>query len=85
MDESASNVQGTVTDNDIQRGETYAQRTARVLVQDNGQADLDAINNANTVVPPGTVQNRILTAFEKEHFHPLNVTPDRPCSPCSLD
>lgn len=23
---------------------------------------------------------RFLSSFEKEHFHPLNVTPDRPCT-----
>ena len=25
-------------------------------------------------------QYRVLSEFEKEHFHPLNVTPDRPCT-----
>ena len=25
-------------------------------------------------------QHRTLSDFEREHFHPLNVTPDRPCT-----
>ena len=30
--------------------------------------------------PRGYSQYRVLSEFEKEHFHPLNVTPDRPSS-----
>ncbi len=87
MDGNADVVQGTVANPDIsvpdRSGETYAQRTARGLVSAEDQAAADAINREasdESNAPVRDLQRRGLTSFEREHFHPLNVTPDRPCS-----
>jgi len=84
MDGNNITVQGTVNnpnDHSADRtAETCAQRNARGLVTPEEQAALDAINNRNLPVPPSPIQHRVLSAFKREHFHPLNITPDRPCS-----
>ena len=75
MDGNADTVHGS-------SDETYAQRTACGLTTPEEQAVFDAINNANgeALGPPPRRQRRLVTNFEEQHFHPLNVTSERPCS-----
>ena len=63
-------------------GKLMAHRTSRGLSSEEEQAALDAINNnpGEPLGPPPFRPRRALSSFEQQHFHPLNVTPDRPCS-----
>ena len=78
MDGNDNAVQGS----SVHSGETYAHRASRGLTSEEEQAAFDAINNdpGEPVCPPPFRPRRALSSFEQQHFHPLNVTPDRPCS-----
>lgn len=49
------------------------------LDADGNEKDTDEEINA-TIERRRLGQHRFLSDFEREHFHPLNVTPDRPCT-----
>lgn len=54
-------------------GESYAAHVARNVLR-----DVEAVSEEPG--PRAYNPYRFLSNFEKEHFHPLNVTPDRPCT-----
>ena len=60
--------------------ETYATKTARGTSDGNDASSEDLSDSE--VYPRRRMygQQRYLSDFEKEHFHPLNVTLDRPCT-----
>lgn len=55
--------------------DTYATRTARGL-----SAPCDVERRPDSDVRPFSGHDSYLSDFEREHFHPLNVTPERPCT-----
>lgn len=59
---------------------SYAARMARGFphIDANGSDNEDHFTRQYACGPGN--QYRYLSDFEREHFHPLNVTPDRPCS-----
>ena len=62
----ASSVPDNSSSDNVPAGDTYASRVGRGLT-----------SSATRSARP---RRSYLSAFEKEHFHPENVTPDRPCS-----
>ena len=79
MDGNGNAAQGSSV---ISDRETYAQRASRGLSSAEEQAFLDAINNnlGEPLGPPPCRHRGAFSSFEQQHFHPLNVTPDRLCS-----
>ena len=59
-------------------GESYATRAA-CNVPRNVEAASE-VPGESRAGPRAYTQSRFLSSFEKEHFHPHNVTPERPCT-----
>lgn len=65
--------------NDVNDEDSYAARAARNL-RDEDDASSEELSDSHPYARRRFKQYRYLSDFEKEHFHPFNVTPDRPCT-----
>ena len=90
---SGSHMDGESILDEVNSGDTYAERVVHGPSQEpsadhsaepsgvpNGEATAETNNSADDERPRGYSQYRYLSEFEQQHFHPLNVTPDRPCT-----
>ena len=69
-----------VVENVNNSDESYSARTAHGFPHKNVNGSDDEDHFARKYARGPGNQYRYLSDFEREHFHPLNVTPDRPCS-----
>ena len=77
---SSHNVWELILD-DVNPDDTYAERTARGSPpESSAHLNGTASDDEGDLPGYGHSQFRVLSDFEKQHFHPLNVTPDRPCT-----
>lgn len=65
----------------VSKEDTYAARTARTPLREELESvDRDEESARVNATRSHVGQFRYILDFEKEHFHPLNVMPDRPCT-----
>ena len=78
---SGSHMDGVPFSDQAKSDDTYARRTAHGS-SENSRGNPNGAPSDDEEYVPGYShgQFRRLSDFEKQHFHPLNVTPDRPCS-----
>ena len=69
-----------VNPDDVNPDDSYAERTARGSRPESSAHPNGTASDDEDLHGYGHSQFRVLSDFEKQHFHPLNVTPDRPCT-----